>query len=175
MRKQVLRYFSRQRTRMTIAVLAMLGPLAAIPKLAHAQSRADSVAIGRLIAEAALKDAQRQASGIRVLSFVPASRNSQNYSSPNAIHFLALAVDSLLVRQDATPVCPWYVGGEVQPKLELVVRNPLITSTNATAEVMLACAAGLKGRGAFGWVFAYRLKRVGTTWIIEEKREIAIS
>jgi len=156
-------------------VLALLGLLLAAPESAHAQSRTDSVAIGRLIAAAALKDAQRQDSGIRFLSFVPVSRNSQNYTSTGGVRLLALAVDSLLVRQDATPVCPWYTGGEAQPKLELVIRNPLITTTNATADVMLACAAGLRGRGPFGWVFAYRLKRVGTTWIIEEKHEIAIS
>lgn len=165
-------------TRLRIHSAGMLCVLllcATKPALVGAQTHADSVALARLIVTSALQDAQRQNAAIHRLVFVPRSANSQQNASLGGLRLLELAMDSLLVYQPATPVCPWYVGGELQPRLELVVKDPQISATQATASVMLSCSPGIMGRAGFGWVFTYRLTKTGAAWVVAEKIEVAIS
>ena len=147
--------------------------------LAHAsgaaQSRSDSTAIGRLIAAQALKDAKREGRDIRTLVFALKSHQSQFMPSPAGFHLLELAADSNLTLQDGRPVCPWFVGGQLEPKFEIVLRNLKIGSEEATVDVLLRCAGGVMREGGFGWGLTYTFRRSGQTWIISNVADRFVS
>src|SRR5688572_5280988 len=82
---------------------------------AFPQSRADSAEIARAIVSRAIKDAQRQSSDIRYLSFTTRSQFSRGFhgesespeSAETGVRLLTLASTSQLVQEAGSPVCPW--------------------------------------------------------------------
>jgi hypothetical protein len=145
---------------------------------ALAQTRADSTSIARLIVSRALQDAQRQSADIRFLSYNPKSnvRDPHDRITNDAprLRVLELAVDSQLVqRVDSPIICPWHEGGRPNPALQIVVGQLAISTSIASAQVMLSCAPGrYERRGRwFGWGFTYTFARGRDGWSISEVRE----
>lgn len=157
----------------TVFVGAVAIATLAVPRAVTAQTRGDSSAVARLIVSRALQDARRQDSRIRSLAFLPSSHPATRHEPRTGARLLELATDALLVPGGA--VCPWHVGGHVEPRLELVVRNLTFSGARATADVLLRCSAGVVGEGGFGWFFTYHFTRTARTWSIKEVIERAIT
>lgn len=154
---------------------SLLLMLMLLPNLSSAQTRSDSIAILQLIAARALKDAQLQDTGITSLTIAPRSQFSESEGSQSGKRLLELLADGAVAHRVGTPVCPWHIGGTQQPGMELVVRDPQILNSSATAQVVLGCAGGLMGGRAFRWWFTYTLNRQGEKWVITEVRERLIT
>lgn len=137
-------------------------------RLAHAQSRADSLEIAVTIAKRALPDARKQWAQTNRLVIPHADR------CPTCLDLRALLSDSIVVKRDSLPLCPWRQASS-DAGLAVMVSDLVIHSDSASAEVSLRCTGGQPKARGFRWVFRYILVRSFGQWLVRDVIPVSIT